>query len=405
MPPPCARDCSQQERGRHKVKTGQSAFQVADLVGGRVKGLQEYAPEPLDETARRLQVPTSSLIKADANENPYGPTPAALQALRDYDQYHRYPDPISRRLAQRIAEYVGVPVEYILVGNGSDELIDLVLRLFRPGPNGGGIAEVIDCPPTFGMYSFYAATNDMGTIQILRDGGFAVDVEAIEALCARDPRPRVLFVASPNNPDGQLLPTDALERLLALPLLVVLDEAYVEFAGAASRATWVPAHQNLIVLRTFSKWAGLAGLRVGYGVFPAALMPSLWRLKSPYNVNGPAQAAALATLENVDLAIERVRHIVKYRDALYERLAHIPGVQAFPSQANYVLCRLERGTLAELKYHMEKRGILLRYYGLGGLEQCLRISVGTPEQNEAIATALESYALGIGLDARPGSCP
>ena len=114
-------------------------YRVADLVGARVKGLQEYAPEPLAETAQRLQMPIEALIKADANENPYGPTAALWRRSRNYDQYHRYPDPISRRLAQAIAAYVGVPAEHILVGNGSDELIDLMLRLFRPGPDGGGI--------------------------------------------------------------------------------------------------------------------------------------------------------------------------------------------------------------------------------------------------------------------------
>ncbi|MHB1318310.1 MAG: aminotransferase class I/II-fold pyridoxal phosphate-dependent enzyme, partial [Anaerolineae bacterium] len=295
-------------------------------------------------------------------------------------------------LAQRIAAYIDVPAEHILVGNGSDELIDLILRLFRPGPEGGGIGEVIDCPPTFGMYAFYGATNDMRVLEIPRCADYTVDIAGIEAFCACDPRPRVLFVASPNNPDGQMLPTSTLERLLDLPLLVVLDEAYVEFAGG-SRAPWVPARQNLIVLRTFSKWAGLAGLRVGYGVFPSGLMPSLWKAKSPYNVNGPAQAAALATLDNVDQAVAYVRRIANDRDLLYERLARIEGVRAYRSQANYILCRLERGTLSELGMFMEARGILLRYYGRGALEQCLRISVGTPEQNETIASALEEFAL------------
>lgn len=373
------------------METEHSQARIADLVGGRVRGLKEYAPEPLAETALRLGMSVEALIKADANENPYGPTASALETLRAYDQYHRYPDPIGRRLAQRIATYVGVPAEQILVGNGSDELIDLILRLFRPGPGGGGIGEVIDCQPTFGMYAFYGTTNDMCVLDIPRDADYAVDIDNIAALCARDPRPRVLFVASPNNPDGQLLPTKTLERLLGLPLLVVLDEAYVEFAGE-SRAAWVPARQNLIVLRTFSKWAGLAGLRVGYGIFPADLMPSLWKLKSPYNVNGPAQAAALATLENVDQAMANVRRIASDRDTLFERLASIPGVRAYPSQANYILCRLLRGTLAELRTHMEARGVLLRYYGRGALEQCLRISVGTPDQNEIIASALEEYA-------------
>jgi histidinol-phosphate aminotransferase len=225
--------------------------------------------------------------------------------LRDYDEHHRYPDPISRRLRQAIGGYLSVDPDQILVGNGSDELIDLLLRLFRPAPmlEGGsgaesgpnGIGQVIDCQPSFGMYAFYGVANDMQVVDIPRDVDYGVDVDAIEALCARDPEPRILFVASPNNPDGQLLPEEALRRLLALPLLVVLDEAYVEFAGG-SRVGWVAERDNLIVLRTFSKWAGLAGLRVGYGVFPPVLATALLKLKSPYNVNGAAQAAALATL-------------------------------------------------------------------------------------------------------------
>jgi histidinol-phosphate aminotransferase len=364
---------------------------VADLIASRVASLQEYAPEPLEETARRLGRPVAGLIKADANENPYGPTPAALEALAAYDQYHRYPDPISRQLASAIAEYVGVPSEHILVGNGSDELIDLILRLFRPDGPGKGIGELIDCPPTFGMYGFYGATNDMQVVAIPRRADYGVDIDAIVGHCKGDCRPRILFVASPNNPDGQLLPDEVLDRLLALPLLVVLDEAYVEFAGG-SRASWVPQYQNLIVLRTFSKWAGLAGLRVGYGVFPSALMPSLWRLKSPYNVNGPAQAAALATLRDLEPARMVIEAIKRDRDWMYQQLQGVPGLLAFPSTANYISCRLQVGTLAELRAHMEREGILLRYYGGPGLEQCLRISVGTPEQNRAIVTALEAYA-------------
>ena len=299
------------------MTTDRSQTRIADLVGGRVRGPAGVCARAAGgDRPSACRYPSSRSSRRTPTRTPTVPRRRALEALRDYDQYHRYPDPISRRLAQRIAEYVGVPAEHILVGNGSDELIDLILRLFRPGPRAGESREVIDCQPTFGMYAFYGATNDMRTCwKSPAVPTIAVDIDGIEALCNRDPRPRVLFVASPNNPDGQLLPTETLERLLDLPLLVVLDEAYVEFCGRSSRAPWVPARQNLIVLRTFSKWAGLAGLRVGYGVFPPDLMPSLWRLKSPYNVNGPAQAAALATLENVDQAMANVRRIASDRDA------------------------------------------------------------------------------------------
>lgn len=366
-----------------------SALSLSQLIGERVRGLQEYAPEPLDEIAARLGVPAGQLIKADANENPYGPTRHTLNVLTGYSAYHRYPDPISRRLRAAIGAYIGIAPETILVGNGSDELIDLTLRLFRPGPSGGGIDQVINCPPTFGMYQFYGVSNDMQIIELPRDDGFHVDVDGIEALCASDPRPRALFLASPNNPDGQIIGDATLRRLLALPLVVVLDEAYVDFCDA-SRVGWVADRENLIVLRTFSKWAGLAGLRVGYGVFPETLMSSLWRLKSPYNVNGVAQAAALATLQDIDEARSTVARIIEERERFHEKLGTFSFLEVSESQANYLLCRVVGRSVQEIREAMEKRGIILRYYGSPGLADCIRISVGTPMQDEAILLVLRN---------------
>ncbi|MFH1086523.1 MAG: histidinol-phosphate transaminase [Chloroflexota bacterium] len=357
------------------------------LVGERVKGLQEYAPEPLEQVAARLGLPAGQLIKLDANENPYGPNPGALAALRAYSDYHRYPDAVSRQLRQAIGAYIGVDPACIVVGNGSDELIDLTLKVFRPGPKGGGMGQVIDCPPTFGMYQFYGVANDLEVLSLPRDAQFGLDVATIEALCARDPRPKVLFAASPNNPDGLTLPDEALGRLLALPLLVVLDEAYVEFSGG-SRVGWVAEHTNLIVLRTFSKWAGLAGLRVGYGAFPQALMTALWRLKSPYNVNGVAQAAALATLEHVDQALAAVDKIVAERARLSAALGEMVFLRVYPSQANYILCRVRGLAIDVVREAMEERGIILRYYGRAPLDDCFRITVGTPMQDTAALMVL-----------------
>jgi histidinol-phosphate aminotransferase len=374
-----------------------SKLDLTALIGARVRGLEEYAPEPPEETARRLGIPMGQLIKLDANENPYGPTRHTLDVLAGFSQYHVYPDPISRRLRVAIGEYIGVDPATIVVGNGSDELIDLIVRLFRPGPDGGGIGAMIECPPTFGMYGFYGATNDLEITAVPRGQDFTVDVAAIEALCAADPRPRLLFLTSPNNPDGALPADEVLERLLALPLLVILDEAYVEFAGG-SRVGWVAERGNLIVLRTFSKWAGLAGLRVGYGVFPAALMPSLWRLKSPYNVNTVAQAAALATLSDVGQARANIAKIVAERDRLAARLREFPFLRVYDSQANYLLCRLMGIETAAVRAAMEARGIMLRYYG-GALADCVRISVGTPMQDEAVLLVFRNLMGGDG-DAR-----
>ena len=369
------------------MSTQDIAFDLVSLISGRVKGLQEYAPEPMEQVAERLGLPFGQLIKSDANENPYGPTRHAQNVISSYTEYHRYPDPISRRLRRALGAFVDVDPERIVVGNGSDELIDLILRVFRPGPSGGGIAQLIDCPPTFSMYQFYGVTNDLEVITIPRDQAFRVDVPAIEALCDADPQPRMLFLASPNNPDGQVAADWELHRLLDLPLLVVLDEADADFSGG-SRVAWVAEHENLIVLRTFSKWAGLAGLRVGYGIFPETMMTALCRLKSPYNVNGLAQTAALATLEEVDQALDAVARIVEERGRLTSKLREIPFLHVYDSQANYVLVRVRGLAVGAIREAMERRGIILRYFERPGLEDCMRITVGTPMQDEAILIVL-----------------
>ena len=378
----------------------ESRLNVEELIGERARGLSEYAPEPLAEIAKRLNLPVGQLIKLDANENPYGPTRSALAALAGFVDYHRYPDAMSRELRRAIGEYIGADPASILVGNGSDEVIDLVLRLFRPGPYGGGVAQVIDCPPTFGMYRFYGVTNDMEIVECPRDRDFRVDVAQIEQLCRGDPRPRILFLASPNNPDGQLLPDRTLFHLLALPLVVVVDEAYVEF-GEGSNVGLVAELDNLIVLRTFSKWAGLAGLRVGYGVFPQSLMSSLWRLKPPFNVNVSAQAAALATLEDIDEARGFVTKIVEERQRLLEKLREVTFLRVYNSRANYVLCRTKRVSIQAIKRAMERRGIILRYFDSDGLEDCVRISVGTLMQSASLLMVLRELESQGEADVRP----
>jgi histidinol-phosphate aminotransferase len=357
------------------------------FLDARLGAVKEYAPEPLEATAARLGVSVDGLIKLDANENPYGPIPAALDVVHSYQALHRYPDPLARNLREAIGGFVGVDSSRIVVGNGSDELIELILRLVRPDASGRGACEVLTCPPTFGMYAFYGGCDGIPVREVARIGPFDVDVNTIDAICGDDPRLRLLFLASPNNPDGGLLSSAQLERLLALPLLIVLDEAYVEFGGE-SRAGMVASYDNLVVLRTFSKWAGLAGMRVGYGVCPPRLAELLLKQKSPYNVNGPAQAAALATLIDRGTALERVAAIVAERERMAAAIESLAGLHPYASQANFLLCRLEDRSAEALRAHMESRGILLRYFGEGHLRDHVRITVGTPVQNDAVLAAL-----------------
>jgi histidinol-phosphate aminotransferase len=215
-----------------------------------------------------------------------------------------------------------------------------------------------------------------------------VDVAAvIEAV--RRYRPKLLFVTSPNNPDGGWLSGAALERLLDLPLVVVLDEAYVEFTGLErSRIGWVASCDNLVVLRSFSKWAGLAGLRVGYGAFPAALMPHLWKIKQPYTVSVAASTAAIASLEDRAYLEQVVARIVEERERLRQELGRIPYLRPYPSHANFVLCQVEGRRAGHVKRALEQEGVLVRHFDKPRLDDCIRVSVGKPEQTDALISML-----------------
>ena len=359
-------------------------FDAARLIRSHIRDMEAYEPIlPFEVLSQRLGRAPGVIVKLDANENPYGPAPAVAEALARMPFPHIYPDPDSTVLRQALSAHTGLPMENLLAGAGADELIDLVMRLFlEPGD------AVLNCPPTFGMYAFDAGVNAARVVNVSRRSDFSLDLEAIER-AALDVQPKLLFLTSPNNPDGSLAPDATLDRLLALPVVVVLDEAYVEFASfGSSRIRAVPNRENLIVLRTFSKWAGLAGLRAGYGAFPASLMPHLWKIKQPYNVSVAASTAAVVSLEHITELNATVRKLVIERDRLYAALQTIPFLKPYPSQANFVLCRVIGRDAKELKSDLARAGILVRYFNKPGLIDHIRISVGKPEHTDALLDAL-----------------
>ena len=362
-------------------------FEAAQLIRPDVRRMAAYEPIlPFEVLSQQLGLPAQAIIKLDANENPYGPLPAVTEALSQLPYAHVYPDPESRQLCQALAAYHGVAIENVMASAGADELIDLIMRLFLDPDD-----AIVNCPPTFGMYGFDAEVNGAHVITVSRNADFSPDLDAIEDV-VRAHHPKLLFLASPNNPDGGLLSAEALERLLALPLVVVLDEAYVEFAPpGSSRIRDVAMRDNLIVLRTFSKWAGLAGLRVGYGVFPTALMPHLWKIKQPYNVSVAAAAAGYVSLQHVDQLNERVLVIKAERERLHQALQRILWLEPYPSQANFVLCRVKRRDAATVKGDLARAGVLIRYFDKPGLRDHIRISVGKPEHTDALLAQFSGW--------------
>lgn len=371
-----------------------------------IAGMEPYTPiVPFEVLSARLGRAPEAIVKLDANENPYGPSPKALEALRNGRFFHIYPDPESNLLRDALSDYVQMPKQRLLTGMGADELIDLVLRVvLSPGD------VVIDCPPSFGMYPFSTAVNSGQYVPVWRNEDFSLNVPAIEQAVAQHPTVKILFLCSPNNPDGSTIPDADLRRLLQLPLLVVLDEAYVDFdfghrehrearektsfssvtsvANSSSRIDWTLEYDNLAVLRTFSKLAGLAGLRVGYGAFPDWLLPHLWKIKQPYNINVAASLAALASLEDQAWLQEKVQLLVVERERLFAELGTISYLNPFPSRSNFILCRVVGRDAYQLKLDLEQAGILVRYFNKPGLDNCIRISAGRPEETEQLIDEL-----------------
>ena len=358
-------------------------------IRSHLEMLPPYTPiEPFEVLSARTGRDPSEIIKLDANENPYGPLPAVRQAVGKLDFPHIYPDPESRTLREALAEFTGIGSQYLLAGAGADELIDLLMRILLDPED-----CILSCPPTFGMYSFDGELNAARVIEVSRHRDFSLDMDAI-CKAVEIHQPKILFVATPNNPDGSLLDTEMIDKLLELPLLVVLDEAYIEFAGEnlganLSRIREVPLRENLVVLRTFSKWAGLAGLRIGYGAFPLWLMPTLWKSKQPYNVNVAASVAAQVSLDHVRELTIVVERLKIERARLFAGLQGIPYLKPYPTRSNFILCQVRGRDASELKSRLaQEHGIFIRYFNKPGLRDHIRISVGRPQDTDALLEAL-----------------
>jgi histidinol-phosphate aminotransferase len=334
-----------------------------------------------EAVAAEAKVSVDGVIKLDANENPYGCSPKVKQALSTFPYFNIYPDASQAELRRLLQGYTGVDAKYIAAGSGSDQLIDLILRLFiTPGD------EIINCVPTFDIFRFSTKLCNGKLVEVLRDEDYRVNVSAVKKAISK--RTKMILLANPNNPTGTPTPKEDILELVDTGVPVLADEAYVEFSGETVTQL-VPQYQNLLVLRTFSKWAGLAGFRVGYGIMPPQIAEYLLRIKLPYNVNVAALVAVRESLKDADYLQNNVKAIVAERDRLLSELKKLGWLKPFPSQANFIFCHVLKGKASQIQRELQNRGILIRYFDLPLLQNSLRISVGKPEHTDALIKALK----------------
>ena len=355
---------------------------IEKLIRSDLAAFGGYSARKSPDTLEgKVEVPVENIIKLDANENPYGCSPRVNLALATCPDLNIYPDDGQTRLRKLLEGYTGVDAERIVAGGGSNQLIDLVLRLFvEPGD------EVINCPPTFDMFRFSTEMCYGKLVEVPRDENFAVNVNAVKAAISR--KTKIIILANPNNPTGTIIPRQDMLELVDTGLPLLIDEAYYEFSGETV-VPLVNRYKNLMVLRTFSKWAGLAGLRVGYGIFPPKIADYLLKIKMPYNVNVAALVAVQESLKDIDYLMDGVKAIVAERDRLFDELKKLKWLKPFPSQANFILCSVLNGKASELWQKLQDKGILVRYFDKPLLKDYIRISVSKPEHTDALIKTLQ----------------
>lgn len=311
-------------------------------------------------------------IFLDANENPY---PSA---------FNRYPDPLQWKVKEALATIKTVQPEQIFLGNGSDEAIDLIIRAFcEPYQN-----SILITDPTYGMYAVSADVNAVPVIKVKLTKAF--DLDTNEVFAALTPKCKVIFLCSPNNPTGNLLSSKSIIRILdEFDGIVVIDEAYIDFTSGESFISFLPAYPNLIILQTFSKAWGLAGLRLGMAFASKGIIDILNKIKYPYNVNIQTQEIALKALKSADRKDKAVAEIIEQREKLKDALLLLPITrEVYPSDANFLLVKMEDAH-AIYRYLMDRKIIIRDRSKVTLCNNCVRITVGTPEENENLIAALK----------------
>jgi histidinol-phosphate aminotransferase len=322
----------------------------------------------------------TKIIKLNSNENPYPPSPKALTVLREIDgeMLRRYPDPTGKSFRIAASQVFGVAEDWIVVGNGSDDLLNLIVRAV------GELGKQIVCPaPTYVLYRTLAAIQDAEFVQVPYPDDYKLPVDLLIAA-----QGAVTFVASPNSPSGTAISVADLEKLAKeLSGILAIDEAYVDFAEE-NALNLTKKYSNVIVLRTLSKGYSLAGLRLGFGIGNPVLLAELHKIKDSYNVDALAYAVGAAAIADQDHKTANAEKIKASRAKLAVSFQEL-GFDVWPSQTNFLLVRPPNGDAERIYQTLKVRGILIRYFNQPRLEDKLRISVGTEEQNQILVKTLK----------------
>lgn len=347
-------------------------FNLNTLIRPNIKALTPYA-------SARDEFKGTARIFLDANENSLG------SPLTKW--YNRYPDPLQWELKKGISSIKNVPAENMLLGNGSDECIDLLIRAFcEPA-----LDNIVICPPTYGMYEVCAHINNVAVKSAPLTPAYQLNLDALQEVV--DAATKIIFLCSPNNPTGNSLNRQDVELILNnFDGLVVLDEAYINFSRQRSLATELQEYPNFVILQTFSKAWGLAALRLGMLFASTEIVAVLNKIKPPYNINQATQELALQALERLEDVNAMINILVEEREALRQELSQIPIVQHIhPSDANFILVKVDGA--AQVYEHLKKLGIIVRNRSNVTLcEGCLRITVGTPDENAELLQQLQQYS-------------
>jgi histidinol-phosphate aminotransferase len=359
---------------------------IWNYANPQLKGLVAYEPgKPIEEVARELGLNPAHIVKLASNENPLGPSPKAVAAMQGALAHAEiYPDGGGYKLRQAIAAKFGLEMGNVVLGNGSNEIIEFVGHAFlKPGD------EVVTAQHAFVVYKLMATLFGATTIEV-PDPGFKHDLDAMAA--AITPRTKEVFVANPNNPTGTLCTQEEIDRFMAkVPehVIVIFDEAYYEFLDVPlDTLKYIREGRNVVVMRTFSKIQGLAGLRIGYGLAPKHLADVLQKTRQPFNANALAQAGALAGLQD-DEHMERTRSLNREGRAYLEKTFADIGLEYTPSFGNFVLVRVGDGDA--LFHYAMKQGVIIRAMRAYQLPDYVRVSVGTMPQNEKFVRVLKQW--------------